>query len=129
MQVGFYDEKARHSGALYDLDGVEDRYERQIAGKCDVGAYFLRFIAIGRELGPACTADRLETRSDRNTRIEQFCLLQPVVSKVKIFAGDIKAHQGQALSCRLVEILLSDTNVTHLFAKRDRARAALKRFA
>src|SRR5256885_918757 len=98
MKIGFDAEQAGHLCALDDLDRVEDGDEREVAGERYVSAYLLRRpVTVNCKVRTSCPPDRLEARSDRDTRVKQLCFLQAVVGKIEILAGDVEAYKREAL--------------------------------
>src|SRR6185369_6713136 len=92
MQVRFYDHQPGHFSVLDHLDGIENTYVPEIAGERNISPDLLRcLVASGGKFGPTRTANGFEAGSYRDPRIEQLCLLQPVIREVEIFAADIKA--------------------------------------
>src|SRR5690606_1125204 len=94
MHVRFNDEQARHLSIFNHLDGVKDADVTEISGESDVGADLLwRTVAVGGKIGAAGASNGLEARCDGNARIKELCLLEPIVSQVKLFASDVKRDE------------------------------------
>ena len=62
----------------------------EIAGKCDIGADFLRrSIAVYGEIGPSSRRIASRPGATEIRGSSSFAFLQAVVGEIKIFAGDI----------------------------------------
>src|SRR5262249_14818166 len=105
MQIGFDQAQTGHSCALDHLNSAKYADECKIPRERHVRADLLRrLVAMKRKIRAPSTPDRLQPRSDGDTRIEKLSLLQTVVCEVKIFAADVQANESETLARGLVKI-------------------------